>query len=123
MPVWLVTGGSGFLGRHVLAEMSSKPGIELVALGRKRPDVRRLTAFVAADLERPESVAAAIRATRPAVLIHTAGRTPPCEADALYRANTLGTLHLLDALKAERPGCRVVLAGSAAELGPVALED
>ena len=119
MPVWLVTGGSGFLGRHVLAALSGTRGIEVAALGRKRPPAPGLTAFVEADLERPESVAAAIRATRPTVVIHTAGRTPPCEPDELYRANTLGTLHVLDALKAERQACRVVLAGSAAELGPV----
>ena len=122
MAVWLVTGATGFLGRHVVAALAGRRGMKLAVLGRKCPSGTRAR-FVQADLERPETVAAAIRTAQPSLVIHLAGRTPPATPDVLYRSNTLGTLHLLEALKAERPGCRVVLAGSAAELGPVEVKD
>ena len=52
-------------------------------------------------------------------MIHTAGRTPPAPDDELYHANFWATLHLLSALRALGKPVRIVLSGSAAELGPV----
>ncbi len=52
-------------------------------------------------------------------MIHTAGRTPPATDDELYRANFWLTIHLLSALRCLSKPCRIVLSGSAAELGPV----
>ena len=118
MAAWLVTGGSGFLGRHVLGAL----GDRAVALGRRCPPGWPLGSFVAADLERPETLARAVRETRPDFVIHAAGRTPPASPDDCYRANTLGTVRLLDALRDEARPVRVVLAGSAAELGPVPVD-
>jgi nucleoside-diphosphate-sugar epimerase len=120
MAVWLVTGGSGFLGRHLLAALRSKPDVEVVALGRKCPNGWPFEAFVRADLERPTEIRSALRAIQPGVIVHTAGRTPPASSDELYRANTLAALHLLDAVRDESPAARVILTGSASELGPVA---
>ena len=54
------------------------------------------------------------------MVIHAAGRTPPAEDAMFYRANTLATVHLLDALQTQGRAVRVVMAGSASELGPVA---
>ncbi len=56
-------------------------------------------------------------------MIHTAGRTPPAPDEELYRANFWATIHLLSALRSMRKPARVVLSGSAAELGPVDPED
>ena len=120
MPVWLVTGGSGFIGRQVLAALVGN--VEVVALGRRCPASWPSSRFVEADLEEPESVARAVRSTRPDVVIHAAGRTPPAEPGLFYRANTLATIHLLDALRAGGQGIRIVLAGSAAEMGTVGVE-
>jgi GDP-4-dehydro-6-deoxy-D-mannose reductase len=119
MPVWLVTGSTGFLGRHVLEALARMPGIELLALGRRSPPGNAVRTFFAADLEEPESVARAIHLARPEVVIHAAGRTPPAEPRSLFRANSLATIYLLDSLRSLRSPARLVLAGSAAELGPV----
>ncbi len=52
-------------------------------------------------------------------MIHTAGRTPPAADDELYRGNFWATIHLLSALRSPGRPVRVVLSGSAAELGTV----
>jgi GDP-4-dehydro-6-deoxy-D-mannose reductase len=57
------------------------------------------------------------------VIFHLAGKTPPAEADVLDRANRLATVCLLDALKSIGRPVRVIVAGSAAELGSVPVED
>jgi GDP-4-dehydro-6-deoxy-D-mannose reductase len=125
MPVWLVTGGTGFLGRHVLAALEAyKPaGIEVVVAGRRHPRDHGSRRFVATDLDDPLSLAQTLAAIRPAVVFHLAGQTPPAAPAEYYRGNTLATIHLLDALRAQRQAVRVVLAGSAAELGPIAAEE
>ncbi len=69
------------------------------------------------------AVGRASAATAPDVVFHLAGRTPPAAAEDYYRDNTLATVHLLDALRGPGRAVRVVLAGSAAELGPLAAED
>ncbi len=121
MRVWLVTGGSGFIGRHVLDALNSRKD-EVVAIGRTCPERWDARRFVVADLEVPETVERAVRDLQPDVVIHAAGRTPPSEASLLYRANTLATLHLIDALRGSGKPCRFVFAGSAAEYGPVGIE-
>jgi GDP-4-dehydro-6-deoxy-D-mannose reductase len=125
MPVWLVTGGSGFLGRHVLEELHSRrlAGVELFVLGRKVPPGWGRDAFLAADLADPEDAERAVAIASPDVVIHLAGQTPPATPAALYRSNTLATLHLLDALRRQGRPVTLVLAGSAAELGPLEPED
>lgn len=93
--------------------------MNVVSLGRRLPAGCDPRAFVAADLEQPETVARALRRVNPSVVIHAAGRTPPGTPDEFERANTRATLHLIDALRTNRPYARLVVVGSAAELGPV----
>ncbi|WP_435005419.1 NAD-dependent epimerase/dehydratase family protein [Tundrisphaera lichenicola] len=119
MPVWMVTGGSGFLGRNFL-DRGKPEGVEVIAIGRSHPSG---VAFLPADLDDPRSVDRAVAEIAPDVVFHLAGRTPPGSPEDFYRSNTMGTVHLLDALRDSVRACRVVLAGSAAELGPVPVED
>jgi nucleoside-diphosphate-sugar epimerase len=125
MPVWLVTGATGFLGRHVLAALDEEKmsDVQVVASGRHCPSIWTSSTFLEANLGDLKSVRSAIETYEPEVILHLAGRTPPADADALYRDNTLATVHLLDALRGRGRPARVVLAGSAAELGPVPVED
>jgi nucleoside-diphosphate-sugar epimerase len=125
MAVWLITGATGFVGRHVACALQG--GVEgwlhhenkLIALGRRCPADWPADAFVAADLNDANHLATAIQRIAPDFVIHTAGRTPPATDDELYRANFWATIHLLSALRSARRRVRVVLSGSAAELGPV----
>ena len=95
------------------------PEIELVAMGRRRPPGWPREAFVEADLIDPWSVTCAIRTAKPSVVIHAAGKTPQASSIELYYANTVATALLLAALRDRDRPVRLVLAGSAAELGPV----
>ncbi len=110
MKTWLITGGTGFLGRHVMAQVAeyAAPGDRVVATGRSE-----------LDLCNPEQTERFLAELRPDITLHLAGLTPPAPPTDLYRANVLGTLHLLEGLKRLGRPTRVILAGSAAELGPV----
>jgi nucleoside-diphosphate-sugar epimerase len=126
MAVWLVTGGTGFVGRHVLAALSSDRGgasranaKRVVALGRKCPAGWPESDFVHGDLNDAAAIRTAVAQVSPDLVIHTAGRTPPATDEELYQSNFWATVHLLAALRGlERP-VRLVLSGSAAELGRV----
>ncbi len=121
MSVWLITGGGGFIGRHVL-RMVEREHADVVALGRKCPDDWAASHFVVADFDAPETITRALQDVQPDIVIHAAGRTPPADPELLYRANTLATIRLLDSLRTLRKPCRAVIAGSAAELGPVEID-
>ena len=126
MPVWVVTGGSGFLGSHLLARLAeagpSPVGEEVVAVGRSVPGGWS-GRFEGVDLDKPDAVARVAGELRPSVVFHLAGRTPPARPEEFYRSNTLATVALLDALRGLNQPVRVVLVGSAAELGPVPVAD
>jgi nucleoside-diphosphate-sugar epimerase len=125
MAVWLVTGASGFVGRHVLDALErGAPGLSLpeskvIVLGRRCPETCPAERFVAADLTDRDKLPKLIQQIAPDYVIHTAGRTPPAVDDELYRGNFWATIHLLSALRSMQKPARVVLSGSAAELGPV----
>jgi GDP-4-dehydro-6-deoxy-D-mannose reductase len=92
----------------------------VLVLGRRLPDDWPAESFLRADLNDPASLSRALAAARPSVVLHMAGQTPPADDVSLHRINAEGTLSLLRALLAIGRPCRVVTAGSAAELGPVA---
>ena len=132
MPVWWVTGATGFLGQHVLSHLArrihehqSTEGDEasrIVALVRRDSPLGihsggiehvRLASGTEDDLRR------AAEQAPPDYVIHCAGQTPPAAENELRRANVEMTVNLLAALRHLARPVRMVVAGSAAELGPV----
>ncbi|ADV64168.1 NAD-dependent epimerase/dehydratase [Isosphaera pallida ATCC 43644] len=117
---WLVTGASGFVGRHVMArlvECTRGTGAKVVGQAR-----RGGWGHLVADLCDPVQARELIHAVQPDRVIHAAGLTPPASPFEFYRVNLLATLNLLEALREWGQPCRVVAVGSAAELGPVPKE-
>lgn len=105
----LVTGGNGFIGRHVVAELEKRPDFSVLAPTRQELDV-----------EYEDAVGRYLRDARPDAIFHLAGdpnvRLRPEDACGFHqwRTNVHGTFHLLAHAPA---GCRFVLASSASVYG------
>ena len=124
----LVTGASGFVGRHLLPVLRrSFPRATLIATLRPSdnagPEGIGLDAdeTVAFDLLQPDAMAPMLRTVRPDGLVHLAAKASVsasfADPMASWRANLLGTLALGEAVLDEAPGCRLVLASSAEVYG------
>lgn len=111
----LVTGASGFIGRHCLQPLAAR-GYQVHALARHSPEHDGGAIWHYADLFDPVATAAVLAQTRPTHLLHLAWDATPGK----YWTSTenfrwvAASLNLLDAFE-RNGGQRVVLAGSCAE--------
>ena len=111
----LVTGGTGFLGRHVLRKLVARQGGAAVRV-LVRQESRSLAKLgvgeqVLGDILEPASLAPALRGVRR--VVHLAGLVSRDARDAtsMMRVHVDGTRHLLEAAAAAKVE-RVVLASS-----------
>jgi GDP-4-dehydro-6-deoxy-D-mannose reductase len=105
----LVTGGTGFIGPQLGRELM-KEGYEVAAVGRSSGDVTD-----------PGAMRRLVAEARPTQVYHLAG-VRDGELDELLRINVWGTVNVLEAVAAEAPAARVLVAGSAAEYGETTRE-
>lgn len=118
-PRSLVTGASGFVGRH-LTDCLAAAGHVVHGFGRSRPPSWD-GAWHAGDIRDAARVRAVVAEATPDLVFHLAALTHGDLAD-LLAVNVGGCHNLLAALRAERPEARVLVTGSAAEYG-LATED
>lgn len=112
----LVTGGRGFLARHLLAELGRRfPRARIVLTVRRAPE----PGFAACDLLDPGAALRLLLELRPSAVFHLAGTTRALGFNGLWEANVSATLRLLEAAgRLPRPDkVRIVVAGSAMEYG------
>jgi nucleoside-diphosphate-sugar epimerase len=124
MPLALITGANGFCARHLARRVAGEDGCSVVGLDVHR-DARCDASFddyVAADIRDPNALTRIIEKLRPDFVFHLAGLVQGASHD-VYRANLLGGIALLESVRAAAPGARVLMAGSAAEYGPVGPSD
>jgi GDP-4-dehydro-6-deoxy-D-mannose reductase len=119
----LVTGATGFAGRHLLRELqAATPGIRLFGLGRCLPPVPAPAdvTFLAADIGSPGAVAAAVREAAPDQVYHLAGYASGAGGDpeGIFAANVRGTENLLNALEARSEPAALLLASTGYVYGP-----
>jgi len=109
----LVTGLSGFTGKHLSAELE-RHGYVVYGIG-SYPDAS-LVHYRQVDLEDMEALKAVVREIRPNYVVHLAAIAfvGHSDANAFYRVNVIGTRNLLEALAPYRDTLhRVLLASSA----------
>lgn len=106
----LVTGGGGFAGRHLVAQLRALGEAPLA------PEREEL------DLLDPGAVRASVREARPDRVFHLAALASVArsweEPGETLLANVAMTSNLLEAVRAEAPEAVVLLAGSAEVYGP-----
>lgn len=111
----LVTGASGFVGRHVLARLR-KQGIDTVVSGRRLPEGVSSADFIEADLLATEDFAALAKAAGATHLLHLAWYAEHGKywTSPLNLRWVEATIRLVEAF-CEVGGQRVVVAGTCAE--------
>jgi nucleoside-diphosphate-sugar epimerase len=120
----LVTGGSGFIGTH-LVESAARRKSSVLNLDLHQP---RLTTHAVywqqVDLLDVKTLTESVRDFRPTHVVHLAARTDmEGAAIADYAANTIGTSNLLQALTESGSVCRVVFASTQYVCGPGAIPE
>jgi nucleoside-diphosphate-sugar epimerase len=116
----LVTGGTGFVGSH-LVERLLRHGYEVTCLVRDLRHLRWLEGLEVqlsqGDCTRPESLAAAVQGV--SLVVHCAGLTKARHVRDYYLVNQSGTRNLLDACARVNPGIeKFILVSSQAAAGP-----
>ncbi|MBD5656938.1 MAG: GDP-mannose 4,6-dehydratase [Candidatus Eremiobacteraeota bacterium] len=96
----LVTGGNGFVGRYLCAELRER-GIDVVSAART---IDGAVVDMPLDLGDATSVRAVVEFARPGVVFHLAAQAsvPQATREPLetYETNVMGTARLIDALRA-----------------------
>ncbi len=112
----VVTGASGFVGRHVLAALAGS-GLRITALSRHPPDwMPAGVAFHGCDLLDPRATSAAMRELAPSHLIHSAWDvTPGVFWGAPANLDWVAASFVLYRAFADGGGRRAVFVGTCAE--------
>jgi GDP-4-dehydro-6-deoxy-D-mannose reductase len=120
-----ITGVAGFVGRHLVRALAAEPGGELHggdrldgdAIGRDPGLGPLLASYRPLEVDDAGALAAWAREIRPDAVVHLAAQASAADSlrdpAATYRVNALGTLHLLEAVRAEAPSAAVLVVGSA----------
>jgi GDP-4-dehydro-6-deoxy-D-mannose reductase len=121
----LVTGGTGFVGQHLLRQLASRGhtifATYLLAPSEELPIAVEL---LACDMRERNHVAEVLRHAQPQHVYHLAGLTSVtksfAESRQVWNTNLGGTMNLLDAVREVTPKSRVLLVGSGQCYGNVA---
>jgi GDP-4-dehydro-6-deoxy-D-mannose reductase len=124
----LVTGGSGFIGRHLIRTAVER-GDEVTATFLDRTELDRERSvptgvrWEALDLRNRGSVDRVVDSTRPDAVFHLGAQAYAARAwespAETFESNVLGTIYLYEALRRHPPERGVFLASSAAAYGVV----
>ncbi len=115
----LVTGASGFVGRH-LTPLLLKRGHQIYAVGMETIDNEHIHAYEA-DIRDYDAVVSVMEKTKPDAVVHLAAisNVPfSWEKSALtVDVNALGTVNVLEALRKINPKAKLLSVGSSDEYG------
>lgn len=120
MTTALVLGAAGFLAKHVARALRQTGDVTVIGadVAPEPPQEGLYDRCCAVDIGDADSVSRLIEDLRPDWVFNLVGVARGSDED-IYRANLLGTVHLLEAVRVHAPDARMVLIGSAAEYGIV----
>ena len=114
----LVTGGTGFLGSHLVDRLLENPDTEVYALVRNPAKARRIEGRDRLRLLKGDLSSVPRLPSDLSVVFHLAGLTKACKPSEYYTVNQAGTASFFHALAAETGSPRVVHLSSLAAAGP-----
>ncbi len=115
----LVTGMSGFVGRHLINFLNTELEATCVGVTRTPLDTPNTICCELTDYDQVEKT---IKETRPSHIFHVAGSfSNNFETD--FRNNVLTSKNILDATVKHKYNTRIMLMGSAAEYGEISDSD
>lgn len=111
----LITGSLGFVGQYLRAELESS-GYEVIGM-----DICAAEKTLQADLLNDEQVKQVVVQTQPDAVFHLAGQANVAQSwkipQKTVEINVIGTINLLEAVRAFQPKTRMVLVGSSDQYG------
>ena len=111
----LITGSRGFVGGYLRKELEVH-GYTVFGL-----DIAADEQTIAGDITNPEQLRDILRAVQPDVIFHLAGQANVALSwqipQKTFELNAIGLINLLEALRQEKPGARVVGVGSSDQYG------
>lgn len=117
----LVTGANGFVGGYMISSLAERGHVPIISARSLKAPINLGLETVYLDLLDEESIHTALREARPDAIIHLAAQSRvgaawdhPAET---VETNLVGTLHLLEAVKAICPETKIIAAGSGEEYG------
>lgn len=115
-----VTGGTGFIGYHLIKALSEQ-GHEILCLARKTSRIEPLrqfaVKFIHGDIQDADSIAGTLSNVQ--VVFHLAGTTKALRREDFFRVNELGVENLLKACRQSKATPVVVFVSSLSAAGPV----
>ena len=119
----LITGATGFVGRHLSRLALSKKNVQVYGLVRPG-SVSKLVMGVEpaqGDLSSAEALETILKQVKPGLIFHLAGQASPKLAredpKQTFEVNVEGTRRFLDAVVSSAPSARVLVAGSSDAYG------
>lgn len=109
----LVTGGSGFIGTHLVNKLVEE-GHEVVVLDANQPKNPKAK-FMAGDIRSDEDVRIAVSGCKAVFHLAAIAQARNIDEDLMYKVNYLGSKTIFDA--AEKQGAKIIFTSTAAVYG------
>ena len=129
----LITGCTGFVGKYVVEQCRLRyPQADLFGLAghavpSTTPSVQSTVKLLVADIAQRDQIRQVVAQVQPDLVFHLAAQSSVAaswkDPQNTLRVNVEGTIHLLEALRAEQLTPRIVLVGSGEQYGLVRPEE